>query len=617
LYGVYRSVNGGASFKQQCDNNPNYLYREPYVPGDGQGTYDLVLLANPSNKDEVILGGVRLWKSVNGAQSFTRIDPSAYVHVDYHWAAWNGNNLVTGSDGGVWESNSSLTAFTDKNKNLGITQFFHLGVDPFNPANYGGGAQDNGILLTTNSSTNFNRAIIKDGMEVIYYPSFGVIAASQQRAEILISTDGGTSFTPDSPDKNADAEVNAPLILTKDNIFYSSVEGALYKGTFSSKINWTRVIEKEGMVFHQCAQLASGVSTTNRFYAIYHLKKKGYFLRCDNMHDALPDFYQPYTADYSAQLDHSSDVEVDPLNSLHIYVTFSGYGISQHVWESDSGGTTFHDFSGSLPDVPVYCIKPDGSDKHGLYLGTEIGVFFRNDDTKDWIFYSDGMPVVQVRELFIVPLLFELRAATYGRGLWESPLYAGCTQNITITKNDYRKGDDYEQASNNIISTAFISGSVGDTVTYNAGNFVRLDTGFECKAGGELHAFIKGCTASSNKKERTGIYAGKLSAADTASSEFNFSNGNANNKLSNASLGQNIPNPFSNSTTINYTLPQQYSSAEIIVTDKNGNTLKQIILSDNKGSITVDASTLTSGAYQYSLIIDGKLIDTKQMVLIK
>jgi hypothetical protein len=87
--------------------------------------------------------------------------------------------------------------------------------------------------------------------------------------------------------------------------------------------------------------------------------------------------------------------------------------------------------------------------------------------------------------------------------------------------------------------------------------------------------------------------------------------------LSNAaSLEQNVPNPFTNTTTIGYSLSNQFSSARIIITDKNGRQLKQININGaSKGTITVDASTLSSGAYQYSLIVDGRLIDTKQMVL--
>jgi hypothetical protein len=99
----------------------------------------------------------------------------------------------------------------------------------------------------------------------------------------------------------------------------------------------------------------------------------------------------------------------------------------------------------------------------------------------------------------------------------------------------------------------------------------------------------------------------KLSAAITQNSTI----------ISSASLSQNIPNPFSNTTTINYTLPQAYSSAKIIVTDKMGNTLEQINLSANKGSLNVDAAMLSAGSYQYSLYVDGKLIASKQMIISK
>jgi hypothetical protein len=88
--------------------------------------------------------------------------------------------------------------------------------------------------------------------------------------------------------------------------------------------------------------------------------------------------------------------------------------------------------------------------------------------------------------------------------------------------------------------------------------------------------------------------------------------------ISSASLEQNMPNPFNRTTTINYILPQQFSSAKIVITDQSGNTLKEIKVSQSgKGSVNVDASTLSSGTYQYSFYVDGKRINTKQMVLIK
>jgi len=88
--------------------------------------------------------------------------------------------------------------------------------------------------------------------------------------------------------------------------------------------------------------------------------------------------------------------------------------------------------------------------------------------------------------------------------------------------------------------------------------------------------------------------------------------------MSSASLSQNIPNPFNHTTTISYTLPEKFSSAKIIVFDRTGKLLKEVNVSGNgKGTVTIDAHALSSGGYNYSLFIDGKLIATKSMILAK
>ncbi|MEP6465765.1 MAG: tail fiber domain-containing protein [Parafilimonas sp.] len=85
-----------------------------------------------------------------------------------------------------------------------------------------------------------------------------------------------------------------------------------------------------------------------------------------------------------------------------------------------------------------------------------------------------------------------------------------------------------------------------------------------------------------------------------------------------ASLQQNIPNPFSNTTSIGYILPKRFTAAQIVITDKSGVTLKSVNISGSgKGNLRIDASTLSSGVYQYSLVVDGKVIANKQMVLTK
>jgi trimeric autotransporter adhesin len=88
--------------------------------------------------------------------------------------------------------------------------------------------------------------------------------------------------------------------------------------------------------------------------------------------------------------------------------------------------------------------------------------------------------------------------------------------------------------------------------------------------------------------------------------------------VTSASLQQNVPNPYNHSTSIAYNLPEQFSSAQIMVTDISGKVLKVISVSGKgKGVLNLDASSLSSGTYNYSLVIDGKLIDTKKMISIK
>ena len=85
-----------------------------------------------------------------------------------------------------------------------------------------------------------------------------------------------------------------------------------------------------------------------------------------------------------------------------------------------------------------------------------------------------------------------------------------------------------------------------------------------------------------------------------------------------ASLSQNTPNPFSEATTIAFTLPQSVKEAMICIYDMNGTQLEQIdIVERGASSVQIDGYKLNAGMYLYSLIADGNVIDTKRMVLTK
>lgn len=82
----------------------------------------------------------------------------------------------------------------------------------------------------------------------------------------------------------------------------------------------------------------------------------------------------------------------------------------------------------------------------------------------------------------------------------------------------------------------------------------------------------------------------------------------------NAVLYTNIPNPFDQSTTIKYFVPEN-SEAQIIFYDEFGNKINELNVTERgMGQINISASNLAAGMYSYSLIVNGKLIDTKKMI---
>jgi prefoldin subunit 5 len=80
-------------------------------------------------------------------------------------------------------------------------------------------------------------------------------------------------------------------------------------------------------------------------------------------------------------------------------------------------------------------------------------------------------------------------------------------------------------------------------------------------------------------------------------------------------LNQNVPNPFAEQTSISFQIPDDVKYAQMIFTDNLGKIIKTMDIEQRgKGVITVFADDLSTGVYTYTLIIDGKAIDSKRMI---
>jgi len=86
--------------------------------------------------------------------------------------------------------------------------------------------------------------------------------------------------------------------------------------------------------------------------------------------------------------------------------------------------------------------------------------------------------------------------------------------------------------------------------------------------------------------------------------------------ISNSFLYQNIPNPFSQSTIIRYHIAEIYQKSEIYIFTIQGELVKTYLLLDpNKSEIVIKGEELKPGMYLYTLLVDGREIDTKRMIL--
>ena len=88
------------------------------------------------------------------------------------------------------------------------------------------------------------------------------------------------------------------------------------------------------------------------------------------------------------------------------------------------------------------------------------------------------------------------------------------------------------------------------------------------------------------------------------------------NEKRKAKLYSNIPNPFKEETTISYFVSEAVSSASLHIYNLQGKQMKQVVITERgNNSIVLKGYEFVPGMYMYSLIVDGKEVDTKKMIL--
>lgn len=428
LAGIYRSTDGGSTWTQQFSgSNMNLLHWSSSPGGNvsggstgGQGWYDLAIAVSPVDKDQIYVGGVNIWRSINGGVSWSLSahwfggGGAAFAHADQHYFIFEPgtNNFYAGNDGGVYMT-SNGNNYTELCNGLHITQYYRIDISEADEELTIGGAQDNGTHL--NDAATWDRVRGGDGMDnAISESNPNVMYAASQYGNFGKSTNRGQSFNASfNLPPNGQGQWVTPFVIdpTNDNILYVGYD-QLWKST------------NAGLSFSQTSSSIAGNTAGIDVIAVAPSNNDIVYVGINSQVYRSLNGGSTWTQVNSNMSNTRSvtDIAISDVDPNHIWITKSGYDAGQKVFESVNGGMSWSNFSGSLPNLPVNTIIYQNGSNGAVYVGTDIGVYYRDAGSSDWTAFMTGLPNTIVNDLEIHYTTGVIRAGTYGRGVWESPL---------------------------------------------------------------------------------------------------------------------------------------------------------------------------------------------------
>ena len=426
--GLYKSTDGGNSFV--TSNNGSIDIFE-----SSQAWYDLALAVSTTNADEVYTGCLNVWRSLNGGTSFVRrnvwSNPTSlrYTHADIHFLRYFGNKLFCGSDGGVYVSADNSNSFTDLTASAQISQFYRIAVSKQSASKMVGGLQDNGgHALSNNQWKNYYGA---DGMDTAIDPNnsnlyYGFI---QNGSSLYISNNAGSSSSGGVGAPNGEnGNWVTPLVTNSLGEVYAGYIN-LYKLVSG---NWIQQ-NTTSLGIGNIELITIDPSNDNNIY----ISGNGQLLKSI---DKGVTFQNIFDASITSIAVHSTNSDI-------IYITTQG--TNGEVLKSVDGGLDFTSISNGLPNIGKNIIVHQGRNAtNPLFVGTSLGVYYKDDTMSQWQPFDSGLPNVSVTDLEINLEDQKIIAATYGRGIWQAAI------EVEVPQNDLKILEILNLSSTNIECTS-------------------------------------------------------------------------------------------------------------------------------------------------------------------
>lgn len=417
MLGVFRSIDGGDSWEK---------ISKSHFSNEDQISYNNTIAVHPKNHNHVICGGVDLHRTTDGGKTWRRVTRwdfnrghPRHAHSDHHavlMPAAKPGLVYDVNDGGLDVSKDGGKTWKNRSDGLAITMFYDLDVAPGNGDHYGGGAQDNGTVVTkTGDPSEFVRIYPGDGGWLVYDPENEKhLYCSCYNLDIRRYR--GTNYTDASPPATKQEQAliwmcyitldpsNPKRVYTGSHrVWRSNNDGETWR-PISPKLDGSPITAIE-------------VAPSNSNHVYVGTENGGFFRSLDGGVKWSPNISSSVLPGHQI-----TRLESHPTDAKIVIATLANFGHS-HVFRTSDGGRTWEDIDqGQLPDVPhhVAIIRADDPDR--IYVGNDAGVFVWDEKDGSWRILTKNLPNAMIVDLVYHEKDGTLSAATYGRSIWRIKL---------------------------------------------------------------------------------------------------------------------------------------------------------------------------------------------------
>jgi photosystem II stability/assembly factor-like uncharacterized protein len=417
MLGVFRSANGGDTWK---------IISESHFADEGQISYGNTIVVHPTDHNYVICGGVDLHLTKNGGKNWRQIthwyldrgDPK-YAHSDHHallMPAAVAGRVYDANDGGVDVSEDGGYNWKNRSNGLSVTMFYDLDVAPSNGLFFGGGAQDNGTVVTkTGAATSFSQIYEGDGGWIVFDPlDEGHVYCSCYNLDIRRFR-GKTHNNVSPPASKDERESVWMCFITLDPSDSNTVFTGSYRvwRTRNDGENW--YVVSPSLDDSSISAIEVAPANSKRVYV--GTENGGFFRSLDGGDTWSPNLSSSMLPGYTI-----TRLESHPKHADIVIATVANFGHS-HVFRTKDGGLTWEDLDkGQLPDVPHHVAVIRGDELDKVYVGNDAGVFVFDPVAGTWMNLTKNLPTAMVIDLVYHDRDGTLSAATYGRSIWRIKL---------------------------------------------------------------------------------------------------------------------------------------------------------------------------------------------------